>query len=233
MSQHESAGKPAAKCPFGHSSAPAAPTVGLADTLKEQTKAAHAMAERHPIQARMVKGESTRAQYAAYLGQLLPVWKAIDAGLWVKAANDPRVASMVKPYHANAGRVAADLAFLGASAGEVLPATQQFVDLVKTASGGVGIVGVWYVLEGSANGGKYIAKALSRGLGIAGPEGLTSFDPHGDQQRERWQAWRASLDAQTWTEAERAEIVSAATATFEAIYGLMEGMERSVPVGST
>lgn len=124
MSQHESAGKPAAKCPFGHSSAPA---VGLADTLKEQTKAAHAMAERHPIQARMVKGESTREQYGAYLGQLLPVWKAIDAGLWVKAASDPRIASMVKPYHANAGRVAADLAFLGTNAGEVLPATDTAI----------------------------------------------------------------------------------------------------------
>ncbi|MEK6702746.1 MAG: biliverdin-producing heme oxygenase [Planctomycetota bacterium] len=230
MSQHESAGKQAAKCPFGHSSTPA---VGLADTLKEQTKAAHAMAERHPIQSRMVKGESSREQYTAYLGQLLPVWKAIDAGLWVKAASDPRVASMVKPYHANAGRVAADLAFLGAKPGDVLPATQGFVDMVKSASNGVGIVGAWYVLEGSTNGGRYIAKALSRGLGITGPEGLTSFDPHGEQQRERWQAWRASLDAQTWTEAERAEIVNAATGTFEAIYELMEGMDAAAASSAT
>lgn len=230
MSTQHTSVPQATKCPFGHSAAPA---VGLADTLREQTKAAHAQAERHPIQARLVKGEATREQYAAYLGQLLPVWKAVDGGLWVGAANDSRIASMMKPYHANAGRVAADLAFLGKDAGDVLPATQRFVEMVKNASGGVGIVGVWYVLEGSANGGKSIAKAVSKGLGVPGPEGLTSFDPHGDQQRDRWQAWRAALDAQIWTKAERAEIVSAATATFEAIYGLMEGMEGSVPNSST
>ncbi len=237
MSQHglmgssagQPAGQPEGKCPFtGHG----AEAVGLADTLKEQTKASHAKAERHGVQARLVKGEVSRGEFAAYLGQLLPVWKAVDAGLLAKAASDSRIAAMVKPYHAHSGRVAADLAFSGAAAGPVLPATVRFVEMVKreTASGGPGLVGVWYVLEGSTNGGRYIAKALSRGLGIAGPEGLTSFDPHGEQQRERWQAWRAGLDAQQWSEPERTQIVNAATATFEAIYELMEGMEGAVGV---
>jgi heme oxygenase len=92
------------------------------------------------------------------------------------------------------------------------------------ASGLPGIVGVWYVLEGSANGGRFIAKALSRGLGIAGPDGLTSFDPHGERQREYWQAWRADLDAHSFTSAERDAIIHAASNTFTAIYNIMQDM---------
>lgn len=223
---HGPTGKPAAKCPFARMLG--SPAVSLADTLKERTKEAHARAERHPIQARMVKGEVTREQYAAWLGQMLPVWRAVDAGLAALAARDTRVAAMVKPYHAHAERVAADLKFLGQCGGchSPLPATARFVELVNraAASGGPGLVGVWYVLEGSANGGRFIAKALSRGLNIAGPEGLTSFDPHGERQREYWQAWRAGLDAQAFAEAERNAVVVAATATFDAVYDMMEDM---------
>lgn len=185
------------------------------------------------MQARMVKGEVTREQYAAWLGQMLPVWRAVDAGLSALAVRDPRVAAMVKPYHAHAERVAADLKFLGQCGGchAPLPATARFVELVNraAASGGPELVGVWYVLEGSANGGRFIAKALSRGLGIAGPEGLTSFDPHGERQREYWQAWRAGLDAQTFTEAEREAIVIAASATFDAVCDVMEDMAGTPP----
>lgn len=227
---------PTPRCPFARMFSDAAnvpPAPSLADALKERTREAHARAEKHPVQTRMVKGEVTRAEYAAWLGQMLPVWRAVDAGLSALAARDPRVAAMVKPYHAHAERVAADLKFLGQCGGchPALPATARFVELVNRAasSGGPGLVGIWYVLEGSANGGRFIAKALSRGLNIAGPEGLTSFDPHGERQREYWQAWRAGLDSQSFDEAEREAIIHAAGATFEAITGIMEDMSGPTP----
>lgn len=243
MNHHEHAAraavdpsKPAAKCPFARLLG--SPAAGLADTLKERTKEAHARAERHPVQARMVKGEVTREQYAAWLGQMLPVWRAVDAGLSALAARDGRIAAMLRPYHAHAERIAADLEFLGQCGGCHPPhaATSRFVELIARAgaSGGPDLVGVWYVLEGSANGGRFIAKALSRGLNIAGPEGLTSFDPHGERQRDYWQAWRAGLDAQMFGEAERDAIIAAASATFDAVYEVMEDMNASVdPIGPT
>lgn len=221
--------KPAAKCPFGHGAA--APAVSLADALKERTKEAHARAEKHAVQAKMVKGEVSRQEYGDWLRQMLPLWRAIDAGLANLAARDARVAMMVKPYHAHAARVAADLKYLGQSeTPSGLPATAKFVDLVNRAAASTDLVGVWYVLEGSANGGCYIAKALSRGLGITGPEGLTSFDPHGELQRERWQAWRAALDAQVFSAAERDGIIAAASATFDGVTGVMEDMMRAEPI---
>jgi len=225
-SDHSQNAKAAPKCPFARNAG--TPVASLADTLKESTKEAHARAERHEVQAKMVKGEITRQEYGAWLGQMLPLWSAVDAQLSALAARDARVFSMVKPYHAHADRVAADLKFLGQCASDhpELGATTQFVKFINSAaaSGLPGIVGVWYVLEGSANGGRFIAKALSRGLGIAGPDGLTSFDPHGERQREYWQAWRAALDANSFTNAERDAIISAASDTFDAIYNIMEDM---------
>jgi heme oxygenase len=203
--------------------------VSLADTLREQTKDAHTRAEKHPQQARLVKGEATREDYAAWLGQMAQVWRALDRGLATKAATDPRISAITRPYHAHAARVEADLTYLGSpiETHAELPATAAFVAKVNMAAAGVGpeLVGIWYVLEGSANGGKYIARAISKSLGIAGPEGLMSLDPHGDAQRERWQAWRADVDAQPWTEGERASIVSAATETFNSIHSLLDDLE--------
>ncbi|MBV5346574.1 MAG: biliverdin-producing heme oxygenase [Rhodoferax sp.] len=72
----------------------------LADTLKESTKEAHARAERHEVQAKMVKGEITRQEYGAWLGQMLPLWSAVDAQLSALAVRDARVCAMVKPPRA-------------------------------------------------------------------------------------------------------------------------------------
>ncbi|MDI1289992.1 MAG: biliverdin-producing heme oxygenase [bacterium] len=221
-------GKPVAKCPFAKMAA-VTPVPSLADALKERTKEAHARAEKHAIQSRMIKGEVSREQYAGWLGQMLHIWRVVDAGLAALSIRDARVAAMVKPYHAHAARVAADLAFLGhtESAHPPLPATARFVAQLNESMPGVGIVGAWYVLEGSANGGRYIAKAISRGLGIAGPEGLMNFDPHGEAQRPRWMAWRADLDAQVFGAAEREAMIETASATFDAVYDVMEDMERA------
>lgn len=226
-----SASAAASRCPFSHGRAPGPGS--LADSLKERTREAHTRAERHALQAAFVQGAASREQYAAWLGQMHPVWQAVDGALASVAARDPRVAALVKPYHAHAARVAADLAFLGSSAESHVPtpATARFVEGIEraAASGGPGILGVWYVLEGSANGGRFIAKALARALSIEGPAGLTSFDPHGERQREYWQAWRAGLDAQEFAAEEREDIVGLAAWTFDAMVHLMDDLTSAPP----
>ncbi len=196
----------------------------LADELKATTREAHTKAERHPIQARMISGRMDRAEYVTYLSQNLAVWQALDTGL--ASARDPRVVGFRRAYHEHAPRILADIAHLngGKPVDAPLPATLDFVRLIKTVSDGPGLLGVWYVLEGSTNGGRFIAKALGPALGLSGPDGLRTLDPHGEAQRERWSAWRAGLDAQVFTPAERRMIIAAANDTFSAMYDMMEGM---------
>lgn len=220
-------GKPAAKCPFARffGGKPAS----LAEALRERTKEAHARAEKHPIQARLVKGEATRTDYAAWLGQMHVAWRAIDAAVAKLAARDARIAAMLRPYHPHAARVEADLKFLGRATAEFTP-TRAAADFalwlnIAAANSDSAVVGAWYVLEGSSNGGRFIAKALTRALDLPGPDGLTALDPHGEAQRERWAAWKADLDAQPWKSHEREAIVGAAERTFDAVREIMEQME--------
>ncbi len=196
----------------------------LADELKLATRDAHTKAERHPVQARMISGRMEKAEYIAYLSQNLVVWQALDTAL--ASARDPRVVGFRRAYHEHAPRILADIAHLngGKPIDEPLPQTQEFVQLIARVAGGPGLLGVWYVLEGSTNGGRFIAKALGPALGLTGPDGLRTLDPHGEAQRERWSAWRAGLDAQVFTPGERQEIIAAANDTFAAMYDLMEGM---------
>lgn len=224
--------KPAAKCPFARLFG-SKPT-SLADMLREQTKDAHARAEKHPVQARLVKGEATRADYAAWLGQMHHLWRAVDAATAKLAARDARVAAIVRPYHPHAHRVAVDLAFLGHAPADfpTVPAASDFSMWLNIAAANAdpAVLGAWYVLEGSANGGRFIAKAVSRSLNLPGPQGLTALDPHGDSQRERWAAWKADLDAQAWKGHERDAVIAAAARTFDAIHDIMEQMAQSPAV---
>ncbi len=215
-------------CPFHQGTA--APS--LADVLREATKDAHARAEKHPRQSRMVRGACDRAEYATWLAAMEKVWSALDDGLPTAASREPRLAAMVKPFHARGAAVRADLAHLGtATPPGAASAGGTIASRVRTLaeSGSPALVGLWYVLEGSTNGGRYIARGLAPALGLTGPQGLSSLDPHGEATRERWQAWRADLDSQKWTESERAAMVAEASATFDAIHDLMEKLDGLAP----
>jgi heme oxygenase (biliverdin-IX-beta and delta-forming) len=212
-----------------------AEVASLAQTLRECTQEQHTRAERHPFQARMVKGEVTRQDYAAYLAQMRPVIAALDAGLRRNQESSAALRGMVAEHHFHTALIDSDLRFLGWSSGDgtLLPATERFLALVERAADqGPALIGVWYVIEGSTNGGRFIAKALARALALENGDGTRWFDPHGSQQRERWQGWRAALDAQQFSAEERRAIVEAAAATFDAVYDLLDGLPQRDAVAS-
>lgn len=216
--------------PAVHTSAPAD---SLALSLRERTADAHTRAERHPQQGRLVKGLCTKHDYAAWLGQMLPIWAAVDEGVSALAAKDARVRAMHRDYHPHAARIRDDLRHLGQPAPAALPATARFESLVRSLAASPAIIGVWYVLEGSSNGGRYIARAVSRALNLPGPDGLRGLDPHGEAQHERWGRWKADLDAQRWTPTERDAIIHAATQTFDHIYDMLGDIEAARPVSAS
>jgi heme oxygenase len=205
----------------------------LALVLRERTAEAHTRAERHPQQGRLVKGLCTKSDYAAWLGQMLPIWNALDEGLATRASRDPRVRAMLRDYHPHAGRIRDDLRHLGEQEPAPLPATRNFESLVRSLAAGPGIVGVWYVLEGSSNGGRYIARAVSRALHLPGPDGLRGLDPHGEAQHERWGRWKADLDSQFWSDADQDAIVRAAVQTFDHVFDVLSDIEAARPVSAS
>ena len=58
------------------------------------------------------------------------------------------------------------------------------------------LLGILYVLEGSTNGSKFIARKVRPAYELpATGEGSAYLDPYGDVQPARWQEFKAAMDA--------------------------------------
>lgn len=206
---------------------PAVPT--LMSRLREETKEHHTRAERKPIQGKLVSGRVTRDEYAAWLGQMYLVHVALEAAIEnARSLPGGSVLGVITPEQAHAARIAQDLKYFSVEPSSVnaLPATAQLVNTIANAgrTDAIATLGMTYVLEGSMNGNSYLAKAVMRTLSLTPPEGLRYLDPYGPQQRERWQAWRAGVDAMTISEAQQDVCVKAAQTMFDGIADLSEAL---------
>jgi len=212
-----------AKCPFAHG-IDAFVRESLAARLKESTKDLHQQAEFHPLQQSIVRGEISRADYARFANAMRQIHEAMEAAMAKLAKSDARVRRLFHDHHRRLHHFDADLALLGSvgsaeqiecsiDATELLGAT-RFADPLAW-------LGVFYVLEGSSNGGQAIARVLRRAWDLPAVS-LRSLDPHGSATRERWQEFRAGLDACEFSPSERESIIAGASATFRGIVLLMD-----------
>lgn len=198
----------------------AAPTI--MDRLREETRELHSAAEGHPFQRSLVEGTVSREQYARWLGQMLLIHRALEAGLRDLCARHSGAARVVREEQFQEPYLREDLAVLGVGVEAVLPtrATHEVVMRIarEHAAEPIALLGRHYVLEGSNNGNRFIARAVSKGLGIApGGPGLRYLDPYGDCQRALWQQFKDDMLASTFTPAEQDRMVAAAKDMFEAI----------------
>jgi heme oxygenase len=97
-------------------------------------------------------------------------------------------------------------------------ATTRFVDQLGAwaESDPVALLGVLYVLEGSTNGSRFIAKSLRRAYPGADVGGMRFMDPYGESQQEHWRAFKAELDRVVASDAGQS-LITAARATFAAV----------------
>ena len=148
-----------------------------------------------------------RAVLAAFLGFHAPL--------------EPRLAAAPLPPLPRAARLEADLAFLGATAGE-LTRVPRCATLPRFDGPALG--GCLYVIEGAALGGRVVSRALEARLGL-GPAGGASFFRGEPCEAERFPAvlaWLAALGA------DADAIVAGARATFVAFDGWLS---RELPRG--
>jgi len=216
-----------------HSHAHAAPTTASAnptvmERLRDSTTDHHTAAEQHPFQKSLAMGTLPREQYVANLGQLLHVHRALESALRAAAlagATDPAVKAaitrVVKDYQHQEAYLIADLKFFGVDPATVAPlaATAKFVSHVQSlaARAPIALLGMQYVLEGSNNGSKFLSKIVLRAYGLEPGDGTRYMDPYGARQREYWAAFKADMNAETFTAAQIEQMVEAARWTFEAI----------------
>lgn len=185
----------------------------LSERLKAETSAAHVRAERHPFQATMITGRLSPAGYAHWLHQMRFIHSALDRAI-TTAAPSSLLAKVANTTHSKTHLIEADLSTLPTITSPPLPSATHAAALSSTD---ISAVGMFYVLEGSTNGGIYIARALQRALPTAG----TSFlNPYGESVRTRWQTVRDALN--TLPIETHDSIIAAANCTFDAITTLSE-----------
>ena len=193
------------------------------DTLKQATSEQHHDAERRQLQQQMVTGKITPATYTAWLGQMYLVHEALTREIATHSAAQAPLADVVRDGGIHVTNIRADLTALGAGTAEVkpLPATARAIaELRNTAAADpLALLGTNYVLEGSMNGNKYIAKALVRALPAPA---IAYLDPYGDDQRSIWAAYRERMNALVLDEAVAARIVASARQMFESISAMSD-----------
>src|SRR5690606_37846418 len=109
------------------------------------------------------------------------------------------VAAAVSPEQFQEDYLLQDLAHLGRDPEAVRPtqaAAALVADIQATARREpVALLGYHYVLEGSNNGSRFIAKAVRRAYDLGEGPGTMYLDPYGERQRETWARFKAAMDA--------------------------------------
>ena len=87
------------------------------------------------------------------------------------------------------------------------------------------LLGLLYVLEGSTNGAKFMAKTLRKGLNLPEDRGAKYFDRYGDLQRERWTNFKATMNAQGFEQSEIDALVVEAKRMFQTFFEIGSELE--------
>ncbi len=223
LQSHASAGAPAARCPFRRL---LGTPESLSEQLKSQTRPQHTQAEHHPLQQRAVTGSITRLEYASWAAQLNHIHQNLEGALDSQSQREPRLTAVFTPECRRLQAFQADLSLLDPHQEclHVCSATAESAAWIQSMSNAqpLALLGVLYVLEGSTNGGKFIAAVLRRAWGMPAGEGLRSLDPHGAATHERWQHFKTALDGLKVSQEERSAIILAAGGTFERISAIMD-----------
>jgi len=193
-------------------------------TLREGTASHHRLAEQHEFQQQLVRGKLPRPLYLRWLGQMLHIHAALEAHLDRLVARNPQLKSLFDDTRRKVAPLQKDLSFLGsASAEPALPAARAMIARFETLATAhpLALLGILYVLEGSTNGSKFIARKVRPAYGLpANGDGSAYLDPYGDLQPARWQEFKTAVDALHLPAADVESMVMAAQETFDSIRAL-------------
>ena len=189
----------------------------ISQMMKEGCADLHEKAEHAVVPARMVSGQMSRDEYVAMLQQGA-VWnKALDKAVREFRPESPYLTALVDDAQLQGPYYDADLAHFGAEqAAEPSPGVAALCHDIEQADS-LTILGLHYVREGANNGNRYVAKKLRSAWEAEGDEGFRSLDPYGENQRPRWETFKTTLDAQPFSEEEKAKLVEAGRLMFTRI----------------
>jgi len=193
-------------------------SAGIMDALKQSTARQHHDAEHRQLQRQLVAGRLPAPLYAAWLAQMYLLHQALWEAVSQHRASQPALRDIVRDEGLHVSNLRTDLAALGVSPDKAVPvpATASAITAMRHAADAdpLALLGYNYVLEGSMNGNRFIAKAIKRS---AASPAVSYLDPYGDEQHASWAAYRDRMSAASLTAEHADRIVAAAKELFSSI----------------
>jgi heme oxygenase (biliverdin-producing, ferredoxin) len=156
--------------------------VDLTQRLRLDTRDLHAQTERTGAMAELLAGRLSREGYAAMLANLLPLYRALEAGLQ-RADAHPASRLVDHPALHRSAALAADLQALQGADGPArwppLAATQAYVQRLQQlaqARSPLLVAHAYTRFLGDLHGGQILKRLVARALGLAGDAGTRFYD---------------------------------------------------------
>jgi len=160
------------------------PRSELHQQLRQATAALHEALDRHPILAPLIQPGLSVSQYGNVLAALHGVFQSAEE--WVKACLSNNPLPFDYGLRRKVPALESDLAALGR---EAIPARTALNILPRTST----LIGILYTLEGSTQGGQFIARHLQKS-GVDWP--MQFFGGYGDRSGQLWEAFWLFADYQ-------------------------------------
>lgn len=199
----------------------------LSEQLRSDTKDLHDATENHGFMRSMAAGKIDREGYIEYLQQMRCVHVALDA-MMRRLAGDARLAGPIEEEIFQVGYIDQDLKYLAAANdADPLPGTASLLEMMRgiEAQSNSAVLGIIYVIEGSKNGGRFIARNIRRALDLPEDKGTAYLHPYGERQREVWGRFKEEVDAIDLGEEERTSIVETARSMFNAMMRMADDLQ--------
>lgn len=196
------------------------PGSGIMVRLRTATAEQHAKAESHPFQRGLASGALPIASYIRELEQRLIVHRAIEPALRQLLEQRPELRRVVTADQFQEAYLLEDLAALGGSTSpELTSGTRWLLERIaeRVAANPESVLGYHYVLEGSNNGSRFIARAIRRAYGLGVGAGTRYLDPYGEAQPGKWAGFKAGMDEAEFAEPSRESMIEAAREMFDGI----------------
>lgn len=190
----------------------------LSDHLKQYTAEMHKRAEQNLWSRSLMNGSLPREAYLDWLEQMMIVHRELETQIDTLLQFNPELTELINPEQFQTRRAVGDLEALGRNprGAAPLPATSRFRRSLKGAATlePCRLIGIWYVMEGSKNGGRILGVLIRRMYGLEPGPGTQYLDSYGGDQRRLWAEFRERLNAMPFTEGERESIASGAREAF-------------------
>ena len=195
----------------------------ITSKLRQLSADHHRQAEGSTFQRLLVSGQLGRELHLEWLRQMYLLHQALELELARCFAPAQSDSGFDPRMWEKTGQLKLDLVYWGETgmSFQPLPAVVEFSDAMSrwAVACPTALLGAFYVLEGSTNGGRFIARALRQAWRLNEGEGVAYLDPYGDQQATRWQECKLLLD-RCIPPATHAVAVEAALFTFSTVTAL-------------